>query len=74
MRSMPEESTGQTTPTIRVARNGPYIVTGGVPLARQRIVCDAEGEATGWSEGEPYPVSGTYALRRWGGHGHAALL
>ena len=60
---------GQASPVIRVARNGPYIVSGGVQLTRQRIVCDAEGEAIKWSEGEPYPVSETYALCRCGATG-----
>ena len=51
---------------IRITKNGPYIVTGGVPLARQQVVCDAEGEAIGWREGEAYPVGETYALCRCG--------
>ncbi len=53
-------------PAIRITKNGPYIVTGSVPLTRQRIVCDAEGESIGWHEGEPYTVSETYALCRCG--------
>lgn len=64
---MPEDSEEQKTPKIRIARNGPYIVTGGVPLTRQQIVCDAEGESIGWREGESYPVGETYALCRCGG-------
>ena len=63
---MPENSTEQASPAIRVARNGPYIDTGSVPLTRQRLVCDAEVEAIGWSEGGSCPVSEMYALCRCG--------
>lgn len=57
---------GRQEPMIRITRDGPYIVTGGVPLMRQRIVCDAEGDSVGWQEGEAYPVGTTYALCRCG--------
>ncbi len=63
---MPEDAGEPRAPGIRITRNGPYIVTGGVPLTRQRIVCDAEGEAIEWREGEGYPVGETYALCRCG--------
>ena len=63
---MPEEAEEPRKPTIRIVRNGPYIVTGGVPLMRQRIVCDADGESIEWREGEPYPVGETYSLCRCG--------
>lgn len=53
-------------PRIRIAGNGPYIVAGGVPLIRQRIVCDADGEPIEWREEEPYPVGETYSLCRCG--------
>jgi CDGSH-type Zn-finger protein len=61
---MSEDS--EKTPMIRIAKDGPYIVTGEVPLMRQRIVCDADGESIEWREGEAYPVSETYALCRCG--------
>jgi CDGSH-type Zn-finger protein len=60
---MPEEAEG---PAIRIMKNGPYIVTGGVPTMRQQIVCDAEGESIAWREGEPYPAGERYALCRCG--------
>lgn len=51
---------------IKVTRDGPYVVHGGVPLSRQIIVSDANGDPVGWREGEPYPAGETYALCRCG--------
>lgn len=51
---------------IKVTRNGPYIVTGRVPLSEQIIVVDAKGDAVAWREGRVYPEQETYALCRCG--------
>jgi CDGSH-type Zn-finger protein len=51
---------------IRVTKNGPYIVTGGVPLAEQHIKIDKDGQNHGWQEGHKYPPQETYALCRCG--------
>jgi CDGSH-type Zn-finger protein len=51
---------------IQITKNGPYIVTGGVPLSRQTLVCNPRGEAVAWVEGDRYPVQDTYALCRCG--------
>src|SRR5450432_845937 len=37
---------------ITIAKDGPYLVQGGVPLANQNIVTNAQGESMGWREGE----------------------
>jgi CDGSH-type Zn-finger protein len=47
---------------VAVSENGPYIVTGGVPLAKQTIVADAEGGSESWREGDSIPRRETYAL------------
>ncbi len=52
---------------IQVTKNGPYIVTGGIPLSKQILVCDKRGNSIGWREGEKFPVQETYALCRCGG-------
>ena len=54
-------------PEIRITKNGPYIVSGSVPLFRQTLVCNFSGDSVGWKEGERYPVQETYALCRCGG-------
>jgi len=47
-------------------KNGPYIVTGSVPLSEQTIVCDQTGAAIAWQNGREYPLKETYALCRCG--------
>ncbi|OIV35952.1 iron-binding protein [Mangrovactinospora gilvigrisea] len=39
---------------VEVTEDGPYRVTGGVPLSRQQIVADGEGQSVGWREGERF--------------------
>ena len=51
---------------ITVSRNGPYIVSGGVPLIQAEICNDAEGYCHTWRVTKQYPVEETYALCRCG--------
>jgi CDGSH-type Zn-finger protein len=51
---------------IQVTKDGPYLVSGGIPLLKQILVCDRKGNPVEWREGERYPVSETYALCRCG--------
>ncbi len=51
---------------VKVSRNGPYLVTGGVPLSEQIINVDDKGDCHGWKEGKKYPARDTYALCRCG--------
>lgn len=51
---------------IKVTKNGPYIVTGGVPLSKQKIKINDKGESIGWTEGQKYPNREQYALCRCG--------
>jgi CDGSH-type Zn-finger protein len=51
---------------ISITANGPYKVSGGVPLAKQHIVANAEGESIEWREGEAYPSAPSYSLCRCG--------
>jgi len=51
---------------ITVSANGPYLVTGGPPLAKQHVVPNAEGESIEWREGQAYPPQPKYALCRCG--------
>jgi len=54
------------TPRIKVVKNGPYIVHGGIQLAKQTIGIDYTGHSYGWLEGEQYPLKETYTLCRCG--------
>lgn len=51
---------------IEVTADGPYRVTGAVPLARQSIETDLQGQSVGWQEGERFPDSDAYELCRCG--------
>jgi CDGSH-type Zn-finger protein len=53
-------------PHIRILADGPYHVTGDVPLSKQTIAVDAEGECTHWVEGEPMHRHDHYSLCRCG--------
>jgi CDGSH-type Zn-finger protein len=56
-----------SAPQIQVTKNGPYVVTGGLPLAEQRIVTNERGESLDYKEGKKYPAQEQYALCRCGG-------
>ncbi len=51
---------------ITVSKNGPYIVSGSVPLAFQTIGVNNKNESTEWVEGDALPASEPYALCRCG--------
>jgi CDGSH-type Zn-finger protein len=51
---------------IGVRRNGPYIVTGSIPLVRLTIGVNEEGESVQWQRGETLPTQEQYALCRCG--------
>jgi CDGSH-type Zn-finger protein len=51
---------------IRVSKNGPYTVSGGVPLIKKEIRNDSEGYCSSWHEVETYPLKEQYALCRCG--------
>jgi len=59
----------QSQARVVVAKNGPYIVTGGVPLSKQTIGADAEGNSQAWQESGTFPPAEQYALCRCG-HSH----
>ncbi len=51
---------------IKVTENGPYIVSGGVPLSEYEIVADDEGYSIEWREIKRYPLQAEYTLCRCG--------
>jgi len=53
-------------PKVVVTKNGRYLVTGGIPLSRQTIVTDRDGEPEKWREGETFATKESYALCRCG--------
>jgi len=51
---------------IAVQKNGPYLVSGGVPLAKQTIGVNEQGESGEWVESEARAGERQYALCRCG--------
>lgn len=51
---------------ITVSENGPYLVSGGVPLVRVEIVTNDAGESVSWREIEHVDAPDRYALCRCG--------
>jgi len=54
------------TYSITVCKNGPYLVSGGVPLLEKIIKYDAKRDTCQWEDGRTFPVQNTYALCRCG--------
>src|SRR5208337_1957733 len=52
---------------VVVSKNGPYLVTGGLPLRKDIILVDKEGISVEWGKGDQYTDQETYALCRCGG-------
>ena len=50
----------ETTATIQISQNGPYIVSGGLPLCKVSIAVNAEGESVSWQQGKEYPLQESY--------------
>jgi CDGSH-type Zn-finger protein len=51
---------------ITIAKDGPYLVSGGVPIHHQHIVTNAEGDSLEWRQGEAVAAGDQYALCRCG--------
>lgn len=51
---------------ITISRNGPYLVTGDIPVAEQHIEINAAGESIEWREGKSFPHEATFKLCRCG--------
>jgi hypothetical protein len=41
-------------PKIKVSKNGPYLISGGIPLVKQIIGTNAEGDSCEWRTGNKY--------------------
>jgi CDGSH-type Zn-finger protein len=52
--------------SIKVSKNGPYLVSGGVPLLEKIIKYDSKWDTCEWQDGKTYPRQETYALCRCG--------
>ncbi len=59
---------GNTMPNnkrkVIVSKNGPYLVSGGLPLVKEDIINDSAGDALEWRLTKKYPDRETFALCR----------
>jgi CDGSH-type Zn-finger protein len=51
---------------ITIIKNGPYQVSGNMPLAKEIITVDRNGDSAGWEKGKEYPAEEKYFLCRCG--------
>lgn len=51
---------------IVVSKNGPYLVSGSIPLDKEIMECGADKIPDKWTKGETFPVLENYALCRCG--------
>ena len=51
---------------VQIVKDGPYMVSGNLPVNKQTIGTNSEGESVKWIEGPAYPEQTTYALCRCG--------
>ena len=61
-----DDSTPGEQPRITVSKNGPYLVSGEVPIAGQTIVKDDAGDSVGWRQGKKHDPKQSCALCRCG--------
>jgi CDGSH-type Zn-finger protein len=61
-----EVSTVDDKMSIGVTKDGPYVVSGAVPVVRQTIVTDEKGESVAWQDGEHLPAKPSCTLCRCG--------
>ena len=52
--------------SITILNNGPYLVSGPIPLSLQTIKPDDEGGSSEWVAGKTFSITGQYALCRCG--------
>lgn len=53
-------------PKIKVTKDGPYLVSGSLPLRTEKIVSDEAGTSIEWQETKKYPELENYSLCRCG--------
>ncbi len=56
----------QASAKIEITKDGPYLVSGDLPLSEQWIATNAEGDSLDYREGKQYPAQPQYALCRCG--------
>ena len=61
-----KEKVENTKGKIKILKDGPYLVSGSIPLTKETIVTGKDGDPLKWERVGEYPVQETYALCRCG--------
>lgn len=56
----------QSKAKIKILKDGPYLISGNVPMSKQTIVIDDHGYSVEWGQGPAYPQKQEYTLCRCG--------
>lgn len=67
MKNNESDSLDTSRGKIKITKNGPYLVSGSLPLEKEIIIPDDKGDPIEWKKGEKFPGLETYALCRCGG-------
>ena len=51
---------------VQITKDGPYVVSGELPVSNQIIGTNADGESVKWEHGKQFPLQAKYALCRCG--------
>ena len=51
---------------VTVTKNGPYLVSGNIPLSKTISIVGSQGEPEEWKKGKKYPEHEKYTLCRCG--------
>jgi CDGSH-type Zn-finger protein len=62
--------TTPAAPKVRITKNGPYIVSGNLPLGDEVIGANSAGESVQWEHGQKHTHEAQYALCRCGHSSH----
>ena len=55
---------------VSVTKNGPFLVSGNIPLSKTISIAGKEEEPEEWQQGKKYPEQDQYALCRCGKSGN----
>jgi CDGSH-type Zn-finger protein len=60
------ETPPKSVAKIKVSKNGPYLIYGGIPIRKLVIIAGSDGTATEWQPGTKYPHQNACSLCRCG--------
>ena len=64
------EKKKETAPRVQILKDGPYLVSGDLPLGTEIIGTNREGDSVRWEKGQEYESREQYALCRCGHSGN----